>query len=579
MTESLPITVATAKSALRSIIRAVGRMPQSSKALWKTRLSHIYGEMGGQRGVELSTIAEALELEVPSSSALNIIIGIETYFAIVCNLFAIASLTSNPSKFFSNIATFDSVEIRSFLNRALSGEWLDEEGFYGSAHAFDFAWLPDALTNSECASVRKTLSEFAFAWVDNRCAIVGDDPLQKIHHALFPKNLLHITGQFYTPPWLAELLLDDLEWTPDKRIIDPFCGSGVFLLAALAKARKQNCPRNEILNNICGIDLSPTACISARANIVLYCAQNFRREKAAAYLNVICADALAPSIVKGRSRDGHQLFDPISHQLFIDGESVDVSDWIGKNKDYDLGGELRRYGMPLKGWIANSDAPQGAKSKTIFAVNARDRRIVEQLSVFHLEKSEFLVTNPPWVGWEYISRPYREAITPAWLAYDLFKARGLNAAFLKEDLSSLALLSAWDLYLRSEGKSAVVLRPAIMRSDLTARGVRRLSLGDNGEELSLTHIRDFSDIRVFSEASAETATWQIEKGRPTSFPVRVSEWSKRESRWSPEEDASALSVRTAVRETTKVATRTIPDDKESRWLLSDPSLVAGYSSI
>ena len=35
-----------------------------------------------------------------------------------------------------------------------------------------------------------------------------------------------------------------------------------------------------------------------------------------------------------------------------------------------------------------------------------------------------------------------ETIAEAWKLYDLFKARGLDAAFLKEDLSSLALMVA-----------------------------------------------------------------------------------------------------------------------------------------
>ncbi len=48
-----------------------------------------------------------------------------------------------------------------------------------------------------------------------------------------PKQLRHDLGEYYTPDWLAERLLNQLGFTSvrepnlhEKRLLDPACGSG-----------------------------------------------------------------------------------------------------------------------------------------------------------------------------------------------------------------------------------------------------------------------------------------------------------------------------------------------------------------
>ncbi len=86
------------------------------------------------------------------------------------------------------------------------------------------------------------------------------------------------TGAFYTPRFLAETVLDvavqnDSSW-PTKSFLDPACGSGIFLvalfnrLATLWLLEHPTCTYEEkataLLNimrrQLCGFDISPTAC-------------------------------------------------------------------------------------------------------------------------------------------------------------------------------------------------------------------------------------------------------------------------------------------------------------------------------
>jgi hypothetical protein len=45
----------------------------------------------------------------------------------------------------------------------------------------------------------------------------------------------HDLGEYFTPDWLAELVLKEVEYDGDleKRVLDPACGSGTFLVLAI----------------------------------------------------------------------------------------------------------------------------------------------------------------------------------------------------------------------------------------------------------------------------------------------------------------------------------------------------------
>ena len=70
------------------------------------------------------------------------------------------------------------------------------------------------------------------------------DLLKRLYQNLMPKALRHDLGEYYTPDWLAERLLNQLGYTekvknlPQKRILDPACGSGTFLVLAIKRVRQ-----------------------------------------------------------------------------------------------------------------------------------------------------------------------------------------------------------------------------------------------------------------------------------------------------------------------------------------------------
>ena len=84
-------------------------------------------------------------------------------------------------------------------------------------------------------------------------------------------------GEYYTPDWLASSIVEEVVDDPLKqRVLDPACGSGTFLRAAIinyiSKAKSSSLSANKILmglgEKVIGIDIHPVAVHLARATWV-----------------------------------------------------------------------------------------------------------------------------------------------------------------------------------------------------------------------------------------------------------------------------------------------------------------------
>lgn len=560
--------------AILSVAHAASRMPIVPKTLWATRLNHVYGDMGGQRAVSFPDIGSRPD-QKDRESALDqtdLIIGLEVFYALTCLLIASATLKKSPTSFITQFFAGSDEQTRRKMTELLDGRYFEQFGIYGFKNTLDCEWLPEALSHKDLETLSHSLLCLCSLWDGERFLIEGNDPLQRIHKIILPKNLMHITGQFYSPEWLAELLIEDVGFNGEGRVIDPFCGSGVFLLGALEKSLKLGVPMREALDGLLGIDLNPSACIAARCNLVIQIAKHNKELREPVSLNILNADSIAPSIAKGAASKNAD--EEGTTQISVDGTMFPLTDRVLS----DLGrytNTLTGYGVRLENWSLN----QSTEVSDISEISTRDRRITEQLFLFNIRPAEFLLTNPPWVGWEYMSRPYRTEIQPAWDAYDLFSAKGLNAAFLKEDLSTLAMTSAWDLYLGADGKSAAVLKPSTMKADLTGRGIRRLSLNENSGPLKLEKVREFEKIKVFSDAQTDTCSWIVQKDAVTEFPVPVTVWTSQTKRWVPDSFDSMSSVLSNVKESTLTLQRTDPDDLGSRWLIATSKQLKDFAII
>ena len=108
-------------------------------------------------------------------------------------------------------------------------------------------------------------------------------------------------GEFYTPEWLARLVLEEsgYDGAPGRRLLDPSCGPGVFLVLAIERARRHGSAAGEakretarrILADIHGFELNPDSAAAARANY-LEAMGELRDEVPGCEAPVRCLDAI-----------------------------------------------------------------------------------------------------------------------------------------------------------------------------------------------------------------------------------------------------------------------------------------------
>ena len=104
--------------------------------------------------------------------------------------------------------------------------------------------------------------------------VINEDIFKGLYEELIEQSQRHKLGEYYTPKWLVELILEEVlsAWNKNKppKILDPACGSGTFLIHSALYLKKQyNLSSKEIISHIAGFDINPLAVTVTKANIAL----------------------------------------------------------------------------------------------------------------------------------------------------------------------------------------------------------------------------------------------------------------------------------------------------------------------
>ena len=145
-----------------------------------------------------------------------------------------------------------------------------------------------------------------------------------------------------------------------------------------------------------------------------------------------------------------------------------------------------------------------------------------------LGRFDYVVGNPPWIAWDDLPADYREATKPLWRQYGLFSLSAGDARHGggKKDLSMLMTYAAADRFLKDSGRLALVMTQTLFQTRGAGDGFRRFRLGQGGAWLRVLGVNDLVEIRPFPSAANWTATIVLEKGSPTTYPVRYVRWSR-----------------------------------------------------
>ena len=252
-------------------------------AEWLRLFGIIYGEhFETHQQHEASQLAALYKVD-KALDFQQLVFCVHTYFAILMKLIAAELLLLSESGFNSSFSAelthCPDEELPTRLADLENGGLFARRGIRNFLEGDFFRWYLDAFASPP---LREAIREIPRAIQDFEAATtliqpeVTQDLLKKLYQYLVPQEVRHNLGEYYTPDWLGELLLEEAGYRGqmDQRFLDPSCGSGTFLVLAInrakAVARDKQLSRKHtaqsVLSNIWGFDLNPIAVIAARTN-------------------------------------------------------------------------------------------------------------------------------------------------------------------------------------------------------------------------------------------------------------------------------------------------------------------------
>ena len=147
-----------------------------------------------------------------------------------------------------------------------------DTGIHGAINSGFFAWPTEIL------GFEKWLEKLARAVAQFNWHAVQFDFARLLYESIITADERRGLGEYYTPQWLADAVVVETVTSPLKQsVLDPACGSGTFLFAAIRRyisaakeAEIQLAHQHDwIQNNIVGIDVHPVSVQLARSTWLL----------------------------------------------------------------------------------------------------------------------------------------------------------------------------------------------------------------------------------------------------------------------------------------------------------------------
>lgn len=333
------------------------------------------------------------------------------------------------------------------------------------------------------------------------------DILKELYQGLIDPEDRHDLGEFYTPDWLAHLTLDTIDYRKG-RLLDPSCGSGSFLIAAVERIRSLNRKGKSLLEyalkNLIGIDVHPVAVLMSKANIILALRREIKEHPRDIYLRIYMADTL----MMEADQSSNLLHVPVSER-----EEFTVP--LEESEEHDIDTIINELSNLARNAQASSDADNSARraAKRLFTGYSNQGkafwegnfRLMIKLEREHRnsiwayilknayrpvylrrEKVDVIVGNPPWLRYSNIrDRAYRSHVRQLNSDYQLFDRKDAKL-FTSIELADLFFVHCTSEFLRDDGEIAFVMPKSCL---IPSKQHSKF------QEFGFTEFHDFSNVK------------------------------------------------------------------------------------
>ena len=408
-------------------------------------------------------------------------------------------------------------------------------GLHGIVESDFFAWPVEVEGG---LSLVKTLARRVarFVW-SNAPADVG----AILYETVIPPDERRQLGEYYTPDWLARVMVRELVEDPlNQRVLDPACGSGTFLVEAVAHfleaAQQAKQSPTAVIENlrvaVTGIDVHPVAVHLARAAWTLAARPAIMAAANAGYSSPISVPVYLGDALQLRFHTG-DLFSRHAVTIEVEDEEnttlifptslvaradtfdpllSDVADAIERGADPHVALDDHAITDPyeretLRQTIAVMQRLHAADRDHIWAYYTRN--LVRPV-VLSREKVDAIIGNPPWLTFNRTIRTLRTALEEQSKDRYGIWVGGKHAA--NQDVAGLFFTRCVDLYLRDGGVIGMVMPHSALQSGQYAKwrtGLWRSKRKGRGRKRT-------PEFTVSVEFDYKRA-WDLERLEPNSF--------------------------------------------------------------
>jgi len=322
---------------------------------------------------------------------------------------------------------------------------------------------------------------------------VEEDILKGVYQELIDLDTRHALGEYYTPDWLCERVVDDLHLERNFFALDPACGSGSFLRALVARYRREwpDMPPQQISNQVKGVDVHPLSVQIAKTTVLLALGESVARARAPVVLNVYLANTLflsSDEAKKSLFTSGHHFSVRVDDKRL----GLDMGPFIGQPDSFAKAIDLAQHFIETQLAVEQSEAAFSKALRNrvpdadledhnvgeLYAIyramrdaklNNRDsiwRFVLQNLyqPVFMHRIFDVVVANPPWLTYADIaSGDYQADVRALASYYGLMPASKASNPHI--DLAAVFLAHCGKYLCKDGAQLAFVLPRAFLSAD------------------------------------------------------------------------------------------------------------------